>query len=60
MVDRSPIKDFHAKRRESVTQEIFSRLIMYNFPEMMTSQVVISQKDKQHQYQVNFTVAVHV
>ncbi|WP_336775250.1 IS4 family transposase [Paenibacillus sp. MMO-58] len=54
------LTNFHAKRRESVTQEIFARLIMYNFVEMMTSHVVISQKDKQHQYQVNFTVAVHV
>jgi hypothetical protein len=35
-------------------------MIMYNFTEMMTSHVVISQLDKQHQYQVNFTVAVHV
>jgi hypothetical protein len=27
---------------------------------MMTSHVVISQMDKRHPYQVNFTVAVHV
>jgi hypothetical protein len=55
------LTNFHAKRRESITQEIFARLIMYNFAEMMTSHVVISQKDdKQHEYQVNFTVAVHI
>lgn len=54
------LTNFHAKRRESVTQEIFARMIMYNFTEMMTSHVIISQKAKQHQYQVNFTVAVHV
>ena len=35
-------------------------MILYNFAEMMTSHVVISQIDKQHLYQVNFTVAVHV
>jgi hypothetical protein len=54
------LTNFHAKRRESVIQEIFARMIMYNFAEMMTSHVVISQKAKQHHYQVNFTVAVHV
>lgn len=54
------LTNFHAKRRESITQEIFARMIMYNFAEMMTSQVVISQMDKRHQYQVNFTVAVYV
>jgi IS4 transposase len=54
------LTNFHAKRRESVIQEIFARMIMYNFAEMMTSHIVISQMDKRHQYQVNFTVAVHV
>lgn len=54
------LTNFHAKRQESIIQEIFARMIMYNFVEMMTSHVVISQMDKQHHYQVNFTVAVHV
>ncbi|WP_353049467.1 hypothetical protein [Paenibacillus sp. ISL-20] len=51
------LTSFHAKRRESITQEIFARMILYNFAERMTSHVVISQMDKRH---VNFTVAVHV
>jgi Transposase DDE domain. len=54
------LTSFHAKKRDSVIQEVFARMIMYNFTEMITSQVVISQMAKQHQYQVNFTVAVHV
>jgi len=54
------LTNFHAKRQESIIQEIFARMILYNFAEMMTSHVVISQVDKQHLYQVNFTVAVHV
>jgi hypothetical protein len=54
------LTNFHAKRQESITQEIFARMIMYNFAEMITSHVVISQMDKRHQYQVNFTVAVYV
>ena len=54
------LTSFHAKRQESITQEIFARMIMYNFAEMMTAHVVISQMDKRHHYQVNFTVAVHV
>jgi len=54
------LTNFHAKRQESITQEIFARMIMYNFAEMITSHVVISQMDKRHLYQVNFTVAVHV
>jgi hypothetical protein len=54
------LTNFHAKKQESITQEIFARMILYNFAEMMTSHVVISQLDKRHSYHVNFTVAVHV
>ena len=51
---------FHSKKREHILQEIFARIIMYNFAEMITSHVVISQADTKHTYQVNFTVAIHV
>ncbi|PWW00865.1 hypothetical protein DFQ01_1117 [Paenibacillus cellulosilyticus] len=35
-------------------------MIKYNFAEMITSHVVISQIDTRHEYHVNFTVAVYV
>jgi len=54
------LTNFHAKKREYIVQEIFARLIMYNFAEMITSHVVISQTDTKHAYQVNFTVAIHI
>jgi hypothetical protein len=54
------LTNFHAKKQESIAQEIFARMILYNFAEMITSHVVISQKDKRHLYQVNFTVAIHL
>lgn len=50
----------HAKKREYVIQEIYARLIMYNFTEMITSHVVISNSDTKHEYKVNFTNAVFV
>jgi len=52
--------NFHAKKREYIVQEIFARIIMYNFAEMITSHVVISKADTKHIYQVNFTVAIHI
>lgn len=54
------LTNFHAKKQEFIIQEVFAKMIMYNFAEMITSHVVISQMDKRHPYQVNFTVAVHV
>jgi len=54
------LTNFHAKKQEFIAQEIFARLIMYNFAEIITSHVVISQNDTQHDYKANFTVAVLV
>lgn len=54
------LTSFHAKKREYIAQEVFARLTMYNFAEMVTSHVVISQADRKVVYQANFTVAIHV
>jgi len=54
------LTNFHSKRREHIAQEVFARIIMYNFAEMITSHVVISQANTKHIYQVNFTVAIHI
>lgn len=51
---------FHSKKVEHITQEIFARLVMYNFCELMAMHVVIQQKDTKHCYQVNFTRAIQV
>jgi hypothetical protein len=51
---------FHAKKMEYIVQEIFARMIMYNFSEMITSHVIIQHRDARYLYQVNFTVAIHI
>jgi Transposase DDE domain len=51
---------FHSKKVEHITQEIFARLVMYNFCELITMHVVIQQKNTKHCYQVNFTRAIQV
>jgi hypothetical protein len=51
---------FHAKKVEYIVQEIYAKMIMYNFAEMITLHVVIQHSDAQHLYQVNFTVAIHI
>ena len=52
--------NFHAKKREYIVQEVFARIIMYNFAEMIITHVIISKADAKHIYQVNFTVAIHI
>lgn len=51
---------FHSKKVEYILQEIFARLIMYNFSELITSHVVIEKKDRKYEYKVNFSAAVHI
>jgi hypothetical protein len=42
-------------------QEIFARLIMYNFCERITMNVVVYQdKNRKWTYQVNYTMAIHI
>jgi len=54
------LSNFHARKREYIAQEIFARLTMYNFAEMIATHVVISHAHTEYVYQVNFTVAVYV
>ena len=50
----------HAKKVEFVLQEIFAKLTMYNFCELITQSVVIQQAQRKYTYKVNFSDAVHI
>ena len=49
--------NFHSKKRVYIEQEIWARLILYNFCTIITTHVVVKKKDRKHKYQVNYTVA---
>ena len=51
---------FHSKKTENILQEIFARLTMYNFAELITSHVVVKRKNRKHSYRINFAAAVHI
>lgn len=51
---------FHAKKVEYIYQEIFARMIMYNFTEMIISHVILENKSRKHAYQANFSTAAHI
>lgn len=55
------LKYFHSKKREFIEQEVWARLILYNFCEIITTHVVAEQNpDRKHTYQLNFTMAIHI
>ena len=51
---------FHAKKVEHIYQEIFAKLTMYNFSELITSSVAIQKRNTKFSYSVNFSAAVHI
>lgn len=51
---------FHSKKTEYIVQEIFAKLIMYNFAELIISHIVIKQKKRKHNYKVNFSNSIHI
>ena len=52
---------FHAKKVEYIKQEIWTRMLLYNFCEIITTKVIISQKpNRKYLYQVNYTRAIRI
>ena len=51
---------FHSKKVEYIEQEIWARLILFNFCAVITNHVVVRQKNTKHTYQVNFTTAIKI
>lgn len=54
------LSGFHAKKVEYIKQEIFARLILYNFCEIVTSCTIATQQKEKHFYQPNYTMAIRI
>ena len=52
--------NFHSKKAEYIEQEIWARLILFNFCAIVTAHVVITQKNTKYAYQVNFAMAMKI
>lgn len=51
---------FHSKKAEFIQQEIYARLILYNYSELIITSIIISQNNTKHIYQINYTIAIHI
>ena len=56
------LENFHSKRAEFITQEVFARLILYNLCELVASHATIfgHTEPSSYVYQLNFSAAVHI
>lgn len=51
---------FHAKKKNSVLQEVFARLLMYNFSMYITGRIQLEETYTKNRIQVNYTQAVRI
>ncbi len=53
---------FHSKKPDYIKQEIWARLILYNFCEAITTRTIIQQSNRKrkYSYQLNYTRAIHI
>ena len=52
--------NLHSKKVECIYQEIFARMVMYNFCGIITLHVIIQQKSRKHGYQANYSMAMSI
>lgn len=51
----------HAKKRQLIQQEIYARMLLYNFCQRIVREIKVPKKDKiKYTYQINFTRSVHI
>ena len=50
----------HSKKRELIKQEIYARVLLYNFSQRIVQKIKIDKKKRKYTYQVNFTRAFHI
>ena len=54
------LTSFHARKVDYIKQEVFARLLLYNYCELVTTHVIEQMKNKDKTKQVNFTVAIYI
>ena len=54
------LTSFHARKVNYIKQEIFARLLLYNYCELVTTHVIRQMRQKDKTKQVNFTVAIYI
>lgn len=55
------LTQFHSKKVEYIIQEIWARMTLYNFCEIISTNVVVKKSsNSKHTYQLNYTRAIHI
>jgi len=53
--------DFHSRKKDSIIQEVYARMVLYNFCELVTNHAVaVTRENTKHDYKINFSTAVNI
>jgi hypothetical protein len=52
---------FHSKKVDLIFQELFAKLTLYNFCQVMIEQAIVTQKEStKYRYKINIAIAIHL
>ena len=54
------LNTLHSRKRNLIQQEIYSKLLLYNFCRRVTGDIKIQKKNRKHEYQLNYVRAYHI
>lgn len=52
------LTSFHSRIVEFIQQEVYARIIMYNFCELITTHTIIEKTECKYEYHLNYTMAI--
>ena len=54
------LNTLHSRKRNLIQQEIYAKLLLYNFCRRITGEIKVPEKNRKHEYQLNYVRAYHI
>ena len=54
------LNTLHSKKRNLIEQEIYAKMLLYNFCSRITNRIDIAKRKRKYEYQLNFVRAFHI
>ena len=54
------LTNLHSKNVEYICQEIYAKLILYNFCEIISTNIILEERNRKYTYQLNYTMAIQI
>lgn len=54
------LNTLHSRKRNLIQQEIYAKLLLYNFCRRITGEIKVPKKNRKYEYQLNYVRAYHI